>query len=73
METEHIRPKKLFKRVLQTKASRAEFLQYTGVLFLGIVGVIGLAKNLHNAFPEQNQTPKNNIVNLGYGYGPYGK
>ena len=37
--------------VLQREVSRSEFLKFSGVAILGLVGVSGFLKNLHKAIP----------------------
>jgi hypothetical protein len=57
--------------LMRVQLSRAEFLQYIGVVLLGVVGVTGLVKNLRRSLPGRTQTSKS--MASSYGRGAYGK
>lgn len=57
--------------LMRSQMSRGEFLQYTGVALLGLVGITGLLRNLHHALPSQKQSVQK--LAAGYGRGAYGR
>ena len=61
---------KQLEDVLQREISRAEFLKFSGVAILGVVGVTGFLKNLHQSIPTK--TLQKRAVS-GYGRSPYGR
>lgn len=58
--------------VMQRQLSRGEFLKFIGIALLGLVGVIGFLKNLHEAVPARAAT-KNLPAPVGYGRSVYGR
>jgi hypothetical protein len=57
--------------LMSAQMSRGEFLQYMGVVALGMVGITGLLKNLHHAIPKGAGPIKS--FSTGYGHGTYGR
>lgn len=58
--------------VMQREVSRGEFLKFIGVAALGLIGIVGFLKNLHEIVPS-NTTDKNQPVSAGYGRSAYGR
>lgn len=58
--------------MMQREISRGEFLKIIGVALLGLVGVAGFLKNLHEIVPAQSSA-KNQSVSGGYGRSAYGR
>ena len=56
--------------LMSREVNRAEFLRYTGVALLSIVGVNSFLKNLHDNVPGRKNT--NRVAKTGYGRGGYG-
>ena len=54
-------------QIMETEVSRAEFIRYIGIALLGMVGVVGFVKNLHQLMPGRNK------VSRGYGRSSYGR
>lgn len=57
--------------IMQREVSRVDFLKYVGVAFLGIVGVVGFIKNLHEVVPAHSSEKKH--TSSGYGGSAYGR
>jgi hypothetical protein len=64
--------KQQFDGVMRREISRGEFLKFVGVALLGLVGVIGFFKNLHEIMPPQ-VPDKNQPAVGGYGRSAYGR
>lgn len=62
--------KKQLDGIMQREVSRGEFLKYIGVSLLGVIGVVGFFKNLHEVMPPQ---PANKPAPGGYGRSAYGR
>ena len=58
--------------VMAREVSRGEFLKLVGVALLGLIGVMGVLKNLHEIVPAQTAT-KNHSASGGYGRSAYGR
>lgn len=71
MEGIHKGVTKQLDGLMSAQMSRGEFLQYMGVVTLGLVGVTGLLKNLHHAIPKSARPIKSFAT--GYGRGAYGR
>jgi len=56
--------------MLQREISRSEFLKFSGVTILGLIGVTSFLKNLHESIPGSTI---NKRVGKGYGRSPYGR
>jgi preprotein translocase subunit Sss1 len=56
--------------ILQRKLSREEFLKFSGVAVLGLVGFTGFLKNLHKAIPGRTTFKP---VSNGYGRSFYSR
>lgn len=56
--------------LMSREINRAEFLRYTGVALLSLVGVHSFVKSLHEAVPKKQATSK--IAKKGYGGSAYG-
>ncbi len=57
--------------MMQREITRADFLKFMGIALLGLFGVIGFLKNLHEIVPAQ-KTAKHRIA-AGYGHSAYGR
>jgi len=57
--------------MMQREVNRAEFLKIIGIALLGIIGVIGFLKNLHESLPAQTVAKKQ--LSGGYGRSAYGR
>lgn len=55
--------------LLRTELSRKEFLQYMGVVLLGLVGITGLIKNLHRSLPKRVSQTSSRTATSSQGYG----
>ena len=58
--------------VMQHEVSRFEFLKLVGIALLGLVGVVGFLKNLHEIVPAQTRS-KHQVTSGGYGRSAYGR
>ena len=58
---------------MQRQVSRGDFLKYIGVAFLGVIGVVGFLKNLHEIVPGKDNTSNQVSGGAGYGRSPYGR
>ncbi len=58
--------------LMQREVSRGDFLKFVGVALLGITGVVGFFKNLHDASPSQ-PSGKKHTSGAGYGSSAYGR
>jgi len=58
--------------MMQREISRAEFLKIIGVILLGLTGIVGFLKNLHESVPVQ-KAPKARQAAPGYGHSAYGR
>lgn len=56
--------------LMQREVSRGEFLKFVGVALLGLVGVVGFFKNIHQALPPDKA---NKNQSGGYGGSAYGR
>ena len=54
--------------MMQREVSRADFLKFTGIAILGLIGVVGFFKNL-NGLMAPHKTDKSE----GYGRSVYGR
>ena len=57
--------------IMKREVSRVDFLKYVGVAFLGIVGVVGFIKNLHEVVPAHANEKTH--ASKGYGGSAYGR
>lgn len=64
--------KQQFDSIMQREVNRGEFLKFMGVALLGLFGVVGFMKNLHEIVPAQT-AGKNQRFSGGYGRSPYGR
>lgn len=55
--------------LMNREINRAEFLRYTGVALLSLVGVHSFIKNLHDSIPKKGSKV---AKKSGYGGGAYG-
>ncbi len=56
--------------LMNTEVNRAEFLRYTGVALLSLVGIHSFMKNLHDSVPKKRSAKK--VATKGYGGSAYG-
>lgn len=61
---------KQLEDVLERQVSRSEFLKFSGVAILGVIGVTGFLKNLHQSIPTKTLQKRSAS---GYGRSPYGR
>ena len=54
--------------MMQREVSRADFLKFTGIAILGLIGVVGFFKNLNGLM-----TPHKTDKSGGYGRSVYGR
>lgn len=64
--------KQQLDNVMQREVSRSEFLKLVGVALLGLIGIVGFLKNLHEIVPSQ-AVAKNHSTTGGYGGTAYGR
>lgn len=64
--------KKQLDGIMQREVNRGEFLKIVGIALLGLVGVVGFLKNLHDIAPA-HPANKNQPVSGGYGRTAYGR
>ena len=58
--------------MMQRQISRGDFLKFTGLALLGLIGVTGFLKNLHGIVPAHEAVKKHSISG-GYGRRAYGR
>lgn len=58
--------------VMQREVSRSEFLKFVGIALLGLIGIAGFLKNLHEIVPSQIADKKQPVPS-GYGQSAYGR
>ena len=63
--------KQQFDNMMQREIDRGEFLKFMGIAVLGVFGVVGFIKNLHEVVPSHNSSKKHQSSS-GYGRSPYG-
>lgn len=56
--------------IMQREVSRGEFLKFMGVALLGLTGIVGMLRNLHETLPPHTA---NKNLPVGYGRSPYGR
>lgn len=56
--------------ILKQEVSRSDFIKYTFVALLGVMGVTSFIKNLHKSVSPSPKTTVNRAT--GYGKSPYG-
>ncbi len=61
--------KQQYEGIMQREVSRVDFLKYMGVALLGVVGIVGFLKNLHEAVHTGDKQSGAN----GYGRSAYGR
>ena len=64
--------KQQFDNMMQREINRGEFLKFMGIALLGLFGVVGFIKNLHEVVPA-NSSAKKHLTSSGYGRSPYGR
>ena len=64
--------KKQFDSMMQREINRGEFIKFMGIALLGVFGVVGFLKNLHEVAPSQT-THKKRVAHSGYGQSAYGQ
>ena len=64
--------KRQLDTVMQREVSRGEFLKFIGIALLGLIGIAGFLKNLHEIVPAQTAT-KSQLSSTGYGRSAYGR
>ena len=57
--------------IMSREVSRVDFLKYIGVAFLGIIGIVGFIKNLHEVVPAHASEKSHR--SSGYGGSSYGR
>ncbi|MDO8335724.1 MAG: hypothetical protein Q7T74_03005 [Candidatus Saccharibacteria bacterium] len=62
---------KQIDNILKQEVDRAQFLKYTGLALLGVMGVSGFIKNLHKNVSPSPKTTTNRTT--GYGKSAYGR
>ena len=55
--------------IMEREVSRGEFLKIFGAALLGLVGIVGFFRNLHEAMPPE----KKRLASSGYGRSAYGR
>ncbi|HEY5549585.1 MAG TPA: hypothetical protein VIK37_00010 [Candidatus Saccharimonadales bacterium] len=55
--------------MMQREVSRADFLKFTGIAILGLIGIAGFFKNLNGLMPPKTNDNKSR----GYGRSAYGR
>ena len=64
--------KKQIDNIMAREVSRGDFLKLLGVGLLGVFGVIGFMKNLHEITPARSAA-RNQRISGGYGRSAYGR
>jgi hypothetical protein len=64
--------KQQLNSLMQREVSRGEFLKLMGIALLGVIGVTGFLKNLHEVVPAQIAGKKQPAPG-GYGRSAYGR
>jgi hypothetical protein len=58
--------------IMQREISRGDFLKFMGAALLGVIGVTGFLKNIHEAVPS-HVAVKKQLASAGYGRSAYGR
>jgi hypothetical protein len=64
--------KQQIDNMMQREINRGEFLKFLGIAMLGLFGVTGFIKNLHETIPAHSSAKKQYMAS-GYGQSPYGR